>query len=207
MGAMIFGVIGLGVVAYLLRRVVIAAKHRRLVAGAVSANIRDLPMGLVRLQGRAQPLAPMTDPIFGQPCAFYRITVATPPPVRGKKEVVTELADTSGDPFWLADDTGRVLIDPEGADIRWCETMEFCCDELPPAHPARRYVQGFLIPDFNGWRLRVEIARPEAVLQVLGQATPILLWPGLAQLLKSDRARMGALDKNQDGQIDVGGRS
>lgn len=81
--------------------------------------------GYVELEGVARPMdgAPLTAPLTHLPCCWYRYRVEELETVHGPRaetrrrwRVIEQGA--SSDTFWLDDGTGRVAVDPEGAELR-----------------------------------------------------------------------------------------
>jgi hypothetical protein len=96
----------------------------RLIEDTPRAKARSAPQGYVELEGRAQPMAhtPVVAHLTGLPCCWYRYRIEEEEhyhDARGRShtrwKVISHGAST--ETFWLEDDTGRVAVDPEGADI------------------------------------------------------------------------------------------
>ena len=170
------------------------ARLLRQAAASRPSKVAQAAMGPVTLCGSAQPLRPMSDPIYGKPCASCRVTIT-----QGGQ--TTSLADTSAAYFWLADDTGRVLVDPKGATTHFQETLDVGPGQFPVSHPVEQYVRGIAGIGPEGWRLQAEILRPERLFYAQGLLAPVQK-QDLARFLKSDAQRMKALDGDQDGAID-----
>lgn len=74
-------------------------------------------MGMVEISGLAVGPYTMIAPITGRPCYYYR-TVAWEWKQNGKnKNWVKVAAECMHVPFFVDDNTGRVLVDPRGADL------------------------------------------------------------------------------------------
>ncbi len=94
-------------------------------------TIEDIPtakagsahQGYVELEGigRLMDDAPITAPLSGLPCVWYRYRVEELRTVYAKggtrQRWVTVEKGESNETFWLEDDTGRVAVDPEGAEV------------------------------------------------------------------------------------------
>jgi len=100
-----------------------AIRLSRLLTDLPRANIRSAPQGHVRLQGRARMLAgePVIAPLSGQPCVWYRFTVEQRDRdpehdgfFSGWQRVDRGVSDAI---FALDDETGRCVLDPDGADV------------------------------------------------------------------------------------------
>jgi hypothetical protein len=108
--------------------------HRaRLIADTPTARARSAPQGYVELAGRARPFgeSPLVAKLTGLPCCWYRYRIEEQVEShdqnnRGRSRWRTVDQGESDDTFWLEDDTGRVAIDPSGADVetRYLDTWE-----------------------------------------------------------------------------------
>jgi len=191
-------------------------RFQLLIKDITTSKVRNLVPGLVELRGQAEPLEPMSDPLFQEPCSFYRITVVqSQSTCPTHKPVATELADTSRQKFWLRDDTGRILVDPKGARTIYSRTLRFAAGQCPVTHPVERYIRGIPGIGPEGWTLQATIVRPQDHFYVLGHAVPIDgTQPGrmisisdiplreFARLLKASPQRMKTLDADENGVVD-----
>ncbi len=105
------GVLALGVGLILFNGTIKDIHKVRLIAGTPTSTIRAAALGLVELHGRVTPLESLVAPISKQPCAAWRYSLWIGP--KGKQSVWTVSSEkTNVHPFYLEDDTGRVLVDP-----------------------------------------------------------------------------------------------
>jgi hypothetical protein len=81
-------------------------------AGAKAANAAP---GLVEVHGFAVGPHTLTAPITGKPCFLYRTTVWQQADHRRQWQQVAE--ETLHLPFFIADSTGQLLVEPGGADL------------------------------------------------------------------------------------------
>jgi hypothetical protein len=88
-----------------------------------TSKTRSAPQGYVELEGVARLFegVPLVAPLSGLPCVWYRYQVEEQVRTQdqGKQRFRWNVIDKgeSTETFWLEDDTGRVVVDPEGADI------------------------------------------------------------------------------------------
>jgi len=87
----------------------------RTVADTPTSRIASAPQGYIELVGRGQqpPGAGLVSPISGLPCLWYRYRVERK---NGDRWEYVE-SGVSHDTFGVDDDSGSVLVDPEGAEI------------------------------------------------------------------------------------------
>jgi len=92
-------------------------QRKRLILNTPSSKIRSAAMGLVEISGLATGPYTMPAPITAVPCYYYR-TMAWRWERRGKSSEWVKVADESLHvPFYLDDNTDRVLVDPRGAEM------------------------------------------------------------------------------------------
>jgi len=90
---------------------------KRLILNTPSSKIRSASMGLVEITGLAT--GPHTIPagITGEPCFYYR-AMAWQLRQSGRSNQWMKVADESlYVPFFVEDSTGRMLVDPQGAEL------------------------------------------------------------------------------------------
>ncbi len=90
--------------------------RKRLLLATPTSKIRSAALGLVEVNGVAAGPHTMAAPITGKPCFLYH-TIAWQR-CEGKKQEWDKVADeTLHVPFFIDDATGRLLIEPLGADL------------------------------------------------------------------------------------------
>ena len=113
----IIAVIGACVGVYLFYRGFRLLQRKRLILDTPASKIRSASMGLVEINGLAAGPYTMMAPITGVPCYYFH-TTAWQWQQRGKNSQWVKVADESLHvPFFLDDNTGRVLVDPQGAEM------------------------------------------------------------------------------------------
>jgi hypothetical protein len=158
---------------YLFFRGFSMLSRKRLIENTPSSKIRSAAMGLVEVSGLASGPYTITAPITGLPCYLHR-SLAWEMRQQGKNSQWVKVADeTLHVPFFLDDNTGRVLIDPQGAEMDihrdFCEEFNhsFFSTAETPAN-----VAGFLLRYGvnSGHRIKVEeyCIKPKNALFVLG---------------------------------------
>ncbi len=110
---------GIGAAAgvYLFYRGFRTLQRKRLILDTPSSKIRSASMGLVEVSGLATGPYTIPAPVTGVPCYFYR-TIAWQLKQAGKNKEWQKVAEESMHvPFFLDDNTGRLLVDPQGAEM------------------------------------------------------------------------------------------
>jgi hypothetical protein len=113
----IVAIVGACTGVYLFYRGFRLLQRKRLILDTPASKIRSASMGLVEINGLAVGPYTMTAPITGVPCYYFR-TTAWQWQQRGRNSKWVKVADESLHvPFFLDDNTGRVLVDPQGAEM------------------------------------------------------------------------------------------
>jgi E3 Ubiquitin ligase len=113
----VIAVIGAFAGVYLFYRGFLLLQRKRLILNTPASKVRSAAMGLVEINGLAAGPYTITAPITAVPC-FYFHTTAWQWQQRGRNKEWVRVADESMHvPFFLDDNTGRVLVDPQGAEM------------------------------------------------------------------------------------------
>lgn len=160
---------------------------------------------MVEISGLATGPYTMLAPVTGRPCFYYR-TLVWEWKQRGKnKEWVKIAGECMHVPFFIDDNTGRVLVDPRGADLELHRDFEqeFCDSFFTTKEPAPERVRRFLTRHgvITNHKIKVEefCIKPKNALFVLGmlaENTDVVLKPQ-PQPVSEDEAigsiRLGSL--------------
>ncbi len=149
-------------------------QRRRLILDTPFSKIRSASMGMVEVSGLAVGPYTMVAPITARPCYYYR-TVVWEYKQNGKNKNWVKVAGESVHvPFFVDDNTGRVLVDPRGADLDLhCDfEQEFCDSFFTTKDPAPSNVRIFLgrhgIATNNKIKVEEYCIKPKNSLFILG---------------------------------------
>ena len=92
-------------------------QRRRLILDTPFSKIRSASLGLVEVSGLAVGPYTMIAPITARPCYYYRTLVWEYKQNGKSKEWVKVAGECMHVPFFVDDNTGRLLVDPQGADL------------------------------------------------------------------------------------------
>ncbi len=113
----VVAVIGVLVGAYFFYRGFSLLQRKRLILNTPASKIRSASMGLVEVNGLAAGPYILTAPLTGAACYYFR-SMAWQWQKSGKNSEWVKVADESLHlPFFLDDNTGRVLVNPQGAEM------------------------------------------------------------------------------------------
>jgi hypothetical protein len=149
-------------------------QRRRLIRDTPFSKIRSASLGMVEISGLATGPYTMLAPITGRSCFYYR-TLVWEWKQRGKsKEWLKIAGECMHLPFFVDDNTGRVLIDPRGADLDLHRDFEqeFCDSFFTTKEPAPQSVRTFLARHgvLTNNKIKVEefCIKPKNALFILG---------------------------------------
>jgi hypothetical protein len=149
-------------------------QRRRLILDTPFSKIRSASLGMVEVSGLAVGPYTMIAPVTEMPCYYYRTYVWELKKRDKNKEWVKVAAECMHVPFFLDDNTGRVLIDPRGADLDIHRDFheEFCDSFFSLKDPAPPSVRSFLtrhgVETRNKVRVEEYCIKPKNALFVLG---------------------------------------
>jgi hypothetical protein len=133
-------VIGFFVGIYLFFQGFRLLQRRRLILDTPVSKVRSASLGMVELSGLAAGPYTIEAPITERDCFYYR-TVAWEWKQSGKnKQWVKVAAESMHVPFFLDDNTGKVMVDPRGAELdlhrdfqqEFCDSFFTTKQEAPP---------------------------------------------------------------------------
>lgn len=148
--------------------------RRRLILDTPFSKIRSASMGMVEVSGLAVGPYTMIAPISARPCYYYRTLVWEYKQSGKNKQWVKVAGECMYVPFFLDDNTGRVLVDPRGADLDLHRDFEqeFCDSFFTTKDPAPGNVRSFLarhgIVTSNKIKVEEYCVKPKNSLFILG---------------------------------------
>jgi hypothetical protein len=86
--------------------------------------IRSVAMGLVEIHGKATGIPPIPSPVTQTPCYFYKVDIEHWVQNKNGGSWVHLATDADGKRFYLADATGKVLVDAHQAEYDLIQTAK-----------------------------------------------------------------------------------
>jgi len=190
-------------------------RRERTIEDTPTARVRSMALGRVALQGKAVPwVSDLLAPLSGVACCWYRYKVEEERRSgRSQSWHTVASGDSAAWAFYLEDETGRVLVQPEGADFEVSADLSVTRPDLDGSLGARLAVLGVDTTTLLGLRRTLRVTEWRLVqgdpVYVLGvaQERPSLAVERRATLaeritaLKHDPAAMARLDTDRDGQV------
>jgi hypothetical protein len=149
-------------------------QRRRLILDTPFSKIRSAAMGMVEVSGQAVGPYTMVAPITARPCYYYRTQVWEWKQSGKNKQWVKVAGESMHVPFFVDDNTGRMLIDPRGADLDLHRDFEqeFCDSFFTTKEPAPANVHTFLgrhgVATSNKIKVEECCIKPKNSLFILG---------------------------------------
>lgn len=199
-----------------------ALHSARTIEDIPTSRIRSAPMGYVELEGAGRLMdgPPIVAPLTGLPCVWYRYRVEEQVTTyhRGRAQRRWQAVDRgeSTETFWLEDDTGRVAVDPEGADVTPRHKDVWQARKVTGGINYPAYIASFLATHAgpNPHRFTEERINPGEPVYALGflrnvgsLQNPTTVDEDVRELLrawKKDQPRLHErFDLNRDGRLDA----
>lgn len=149
-------------------------QRRRLILDTPFSKIRSAALGMVEISGLATGPYTMPAPITGRASYYYRTLVWEWKQCGKNKNWVKVAGECMHVPFFIDDNTGRMLIDPRGADLDLHRDFEqeFCDSFFTSKEPAPENVRSFLarhgVNTNNKIKVEEFCIKPKNALFILG---------------------------------------
>jgi hypothetical protein len=125
---------------YLFIRGFLLLRRRKLILNTPVSKVRSAPLGLVEISGLAVGPYTVTAPITQRPCYFHRTLVWEWKRQGRSKSWVKVAAECNHVPFFIDDNTGKVMVDPRNAELdlhrdfqqEFCDGFFTTKEEVPP---------------------------------------------------------------------------
>ncbi|MGJ8668380.1 MAG: GIDE domain-containing protein [Oceanococcus sp.] len=145
-------------------------KRARLIQDTPTSKIRSAAQGHVELEGIANllPGEPVVSPLSGQICTWWKYSIEEKRTSynKGKRHSnwTTIESAVSDDLFELSDDTGRCVVDPEGAQVIPNRKLNWSGNSRRPRHTP----SSSPLIRFGNYRYHEATIRPASALYALG---------------------------------------
>jgi hypothetical protein len=149
-------------------------QRRQLILNTPASKIRSASMGMVELNGLAVGPYTMVAPITTRACYYYQTLVWEWRQEGRNKRWVKIAAECMHVPFFLDDNTGKVMVDPRGADLdlhrdfqeEFCDGFFTMKEEAPPK--VRSFLSRHGISTTNKIKVEESCIKPKNALFLLG---------------------------------------
>ncbi len=190
--------------------------YKRMVQNTPTSKIRSMAMGMAEVTGQARQYYDLKTSHSGTRCIYFRCRYYRKrssglanrvslfqPSVRNSENWVLERQTASGRlPFYIEDETGRVLVRPKGALFhisKFRQEFSGTFGMFTPSHMGR-----------SNTRIYEDIVPDGARIYVLGKARPEKIDGSVSEkiteelrALKKDNDRLMAYDADNNGRVDM----
>lgn len=108
--------IGLGLGLWTFFKGFRVVREDRLLQDTPRIPIRSVAMGFAHIRGKAESSETLSSPVSQIPCCFYKVEIDEWKSQGKNRNWVRVCSDLNGYQFYLADDTGKILIDAHSAE-------------------------------------------------------------------------------------------
>lgn len=193
--------------------------HRaRLIEDMPTSKVRSACQGYVELLGNAKCLdgPKIKAPLTGKKCVWYAFTVEERNH-HGKHKWRRVEHGISDNLFLLEDETGRCVVDPEGADVTpgiretWYGASPARAIDRLKIHPSLNYISDVFTQSVSPYRYTEERIDINDSLYVLGEFSSLgtdyrnenrNIVRDILVKLKRDKRQLAKYDLNKNGEID-----
>ncbi len=173
-GFIFYCVIGICAGIYLFFQGFRLLQRRHLILDTPVSKIRSAPLGMVELSGLAVGPYTMVAPITARPCYYHRTLVWEWKQAGKNKKWVQVAAECMHVPFFLDDNTAKVMVDPRGADLdlhrdfqqEFCDSLFTTKEETPDN--VRSFLLRYGVSTTNKIKVEEFCIKPKNSLFVLG---------------------------------------
>ncbi len=154
-------------------------KQKRIIQDLPTSKIRSMALGLVEVKGKVQPFEKelLKSPFTNQDCVYYKYIIEKKVKSKKYSTWITLKTEKGMQNFYLADETGKVLVNPQGASFD-LKTKNFCYSSFLKEPPSN--IKNFLkennirYKDFFGinynMRYKEYYIQPNESLYIIGTA-------------------------------------
>ena len=182
-------------------------KQKRLIENIPTSKIRSIAMGLVEVYGEVVPEKKniLKSPFSRKDCVYCKYTIEEYRRSGKNSHWVTVKSDEKMAPFYIKDDTGAVLVNPQGAKMEIPMDFEFNSGwGRDPPESVKQFLKNnkMNFEDFLGFnktmRYREYIVEPQNQLYVMGTAggNPFAEVGNLSENAAGIMIQKGTNDKN-----------
>ena len=200
----------------------VAFYRKRVIEDTPTSRIRSAAQGYLELEGHAALMDghPIVSPLTGAPCTWYRCKVEERQSGGNGRDGWRKISGiTSDELFLLIDETGRCIVDPEGAKVRPAQRNVWYGHtpqpQRGPGHmPAQGLNLGVRLGNPRRYRYTEELLLDGAPLFALGlfithggagSRTPVddEIRDLVREWKQDSETLLARFDTNNDGEIDV----
>ncbi|HEX3822726.1 MAG TPA: GIDE domain-containing protein [Candidatus Sulfotelmatobacter sp.] len=167
-GALLFGTSGIAAGLFLFFRGFALLQRKRWVEDTPVSRISAAALGRAKIFGRATGPYTLISPLAGADCYYYRDVARDSGDGRDEQDSEHRAEETIFTPLFIEDETGRMQIDPRGAELELPADYEETIETESMSECARRFLRRHGLSALSGAVVTEYAIKPGDPLLVLG---------------------------------------
>lgn len=143
-------------------------RQKRWIEDTPVSKIAAAAMGRVKVIGRATGPYTLISPLAGADCYYYRAVAWNGQNAQDEEKVERRAVETIYAPLFIEDETGRLMIDPRGAQLDLPYEYDEAVSGISMTECARRFLRRHGLSDVSNTTVTECVIKPGDPLFVLG---------------------------------------
>lgn len=166
--ALLFGAFGMMAGLYLFFRGFQLLRQKRWIEDTPVTKIAAAAIGLVKVFGKATGPYTLLSPLANVDCYYYRAVARNGTNAQNEQELEGRATEILFTPFFVEDETGRVMVDPRGAEIELPSQYDEQISGASMAECSRRFLRRHGLSTSGGTTVSEYAIKPGDPILVLG---------------------------------------
>lgn len=167
-GVLLFGASGVIIGLFLFQRGFGLLQRKRWIEDTPVSKIAGAAIGPVKVFGRATGPYTLISPLAGMDCCYYQAVAWNGRNVQKPDEIESRAVETIYAPLFIEDETGRLMVDPRGAQLDLGYEYEEAISEASMSECARRFLRRHGLSDIGDTSVTESVIKPGDPLLVVG---------------------------------------
>jgi hypothetical protein len=146
-------------------------RRKRWIEDTPVSKIAAAAMGRVKVLGRATGPYTLISPLAGADCYYYRAVAWNGQSAQNEEKVERRAVETIYAPLFIEDETGRLMVDPRGAQLDLPYEYDEAVSGIFMSECARRFLRRHGLSDASSTTVTECVIKPGGPLFVLGTLT------------------------------------
>lgn len=168
LGSLLFGASGVIVGLLLFKRGFSLLRRKRWLEDTPASKIAGAAIGPIKVFGRATGPYTLISPLAGVDCFYYQASARNGRSRRNENEIESRAVETIYAPLFIEDETGRLMIDPSGAQLDLGYEYEETISEASMSESARRFLRRHGLSDIGDTSVTESVIKLGDPLLVVG---------------------------------------
>ena len=168
LGSLLFGASGVIAGLLLFSRGFRLLRRKRWIEDTPVSKIRGAAIGPVKVFGRATGPYTLISPLAGVDCCYYQASVWNGRSRRNENEIESRAVETIYAPLFIEDETGRLMIDPSGAQLDLGYEYDEAISGTFMSESARRFLRRHGLSDVGDTSVTESVIKLGDTLLVVG---------------------------------------